>query len=333
MKITAGIIGSGIGLKHLEAINQSKNSFVKYICETNPKKIKELKEKFPKIKVTKNENELFHDKNVNLISIASYDNFHYNQILKSLKYNKNIIAEKPICLNISELKNIKKIFIKKKDLFFTSNLVLRENSLFKLIKKKINKNEVFYIEADYIWGRPHKLLQWRSKVKNYSITLGAAIHMIDLVNWLLEKKPIYVTSFGNNRAYKNSNFKKYSHAIYILEYKDDLKVKITANGASIYQHTHEVKIFEKNKTLVNAFGRKFYFTKNKNSSVINNFKNANYPDKKNRKNLIINFIKNIHKKVKKNNLKLFQEQVDLMSICFSCDKSLRKNKRFKIKYF
>ena len=31
-----------------------------------------------------------------------------------------------------------------------------------------------------MWGRIHKLYEWRSKVKNYSLTLGAGIHVIDL---------------------------------------------------------------------------------------------------------------------------------------------------------
>ena len=39
MKIIAGIIGLGIGEKHLEAIEKlNKNYFVKVLCETNKKK-------------------------------------------------------------------------------------------------------------------------------------------------------------------------------------------------------------------------------------------------------------------------------------------------------
>ena len=41
--IKAAIIGSGIGLKHFEAINGYKNSKVKTICEFNKIKFKELK--------------------------------------------------------------------------------------------------------------------------------------------------------------------------------------------------------------------------------------------------------------------------------------------------
>ena len=46
-----------------------------------------------------------------------------------------------------------------------SNLVLRTNSLFKTFKNKINKKDVYYIEADYIWGRQEKLLGGDQKYK------------------------------------------------------------------------------------------------------------------------------------------------------------------------
>ena len=48
MKIVAAIIGMGIGEKHLEAINNYKNSKVKIICEFNKVKNIKLKKSTPK---------------------------------------------------------------------------------------------------------------------------------------------------------------------------------------------------------------------------------------------------------------------------------------------
>ena len=91
MKIIAAIIGMGIGQKHLEAIDNYKNSKVKIIYEKNKNRIKELRKKYPNKIVTSKEDEIFFDKEVNLVSIASYDQFHFNQILKCFKYKKNMI--------------------------------------------------------------------------------------------------------------------------------------------------------------------------------------------------------------------------------------------------
>tara|TARA_B110000503_G_C7148436_1_gene414019 strand:+ start:527 stop:1519 length:993 start_codon:yes stop_codon:yes gene_type:complete len=330
MKIKAAVIGMGIGNKHLEAIENYKGSIVKIICEKNKNKILRLKKKFPDKIITSNENVIFDNKEINLVSIASYDNYHFSQIVKSIKSNKNIIVEKPMCLNLKELKIISRL-LKLKKTKITSNLVLRVNSLFKNFKKKIDKENVFYIEADYLWGRREKLNGWRSKIKDYSITLGAGIHMIDIVMWILNLKPKYVTAYGNDIATKNSKFKKKSFAVYIFEFPKKILVKITANASGIFNHFHEMKIFQKNNTLIHNFNGSFNFKKINKITKVSRL-NTKYPDKENRKKLIHNFIDSLLNKDKKTIVSL-KEQINLMNICFAADKSLNNGSRIKIKYF
>ena len=52
------------------------------------KKIKrslKLKKNFPNINFVNSENEIFLNKKINLVSIASYDNYHFKQILLCLR--------------------------------------------------------------------------------------------------------------------------------------------------------------------------------------------------------------------------------------------------------
>ena len=326
MKIRAAIIGMGVGQKHFEAIENYKGSKVEIICERNSKKINLLKKKYPKKIFTNNENDIFKNKNINLVSIASYDNYHYSQIIKSLNSNKNIIVEKPMCLNLKQLKKIYYLLKKKKNIKLTSNLVLRVNSLFKNFKKKINKKNVFYIEADYIWGRRQKLFGWRSKIKQYSLTLGAGIHMIDLVLWLINLKPISVHAVGNNKPTKKTIFKKNSLIVMLFKFPNNILVKISANANAVHDHFHEIKVFSKDHTLVNSKMGSYTFKKN---NVVKNF--SSYPDKKNRKKMIQNFLDILLKKKTKPIITL-KEQFDLMSVCFAVDRSIKLNKTIKIKY-
>ena len=284
-----------------------------------------LKKKYPNKMITSNEKSIFLDKQINLVSIASYDDNHYSQIVKCLKFNKNIIIEKPMCLNSNQLKNIYKL-IKKKNIKMTSNLVLRVNALFKNFKKRINREKVYYIEGDYIYGRKKKLFGWRSKIKQYSLTLGAGVHIIDLINWLTDLKPKSVYATGNKKATKGTVFKKNSMIVMMFEYPKDIIVKITANGAAIFDHFHELKIFSDNQTLVNSKLGSYIVKKGKTKKIL-----ANYPDKQNRKKLIRNFIETLIKKNIKPIISV-KEQVDLMSICFAVDKSVKLNKKIKINY-
>ena len=323
----AAIIGSGIGLKHFEAINGYKSVKVVIICEKDKKRAQYLKKKFTKIKITDNENEIFKDKSIKLVSIASYDNYHYNQIIKCIKYNKHIIVEKPFCLNLKELRNIFKLLKKNKQIKFLSNLVLRVNDLFQNIKKIVEPKKIYYLEADYIWGRKEKLLGWRANIKNYSATLGAGIHLIDLTTWIMKKKPISVISYGNSIATNKTKFKKKSFVVNLFKFPGNILVKITSNLAGNYEHFHELKIFEKNKTIIHNLSQSFVIDSKKNKKNLK----GNYPDKLNRKKLIHNFIDQI-KDTSIRPILTLKEQFDLMSICLYADKSLKSKKELIIKY-
>ena len=271
-KIYSAIIGLGVGMKHFDTIRKNKNCEVKMVCDKNTKILKELKKKYKNIHFTSDDNEIFKNKEINLVSIASYDDDHFDQVIKSLKNNKHVIVEKPICLNYAELRKISKILKKKNSLRLTSNLVLRTEPIFKEIKKTISKKNfgnISIIEADYIWARPWKLEGWRSRIKEYSIIHGAAIHMIDLVNWLLDKRPSEVIALGS----KNINLRKYkkvSDCILLLKYDKNISVKISVIATSPYKHFHELKIFSNKHSLIHNIDKskimKGFEKKNKTTS-------------------------------------------------------------------
>ena len=57
---------------------------------------------------------MIHDKEIDIISIASYDDCHFKQVVMSLENNKHVFCEKPICQNFNELKKISNLLKKKK---------------------------------------------------------------------------------------------------------------------------------------------------------------------------------------------------------------------------
>ena len=330
MKILAAIIGFGIGKKHFDSIENYKGSKVKIICEKNIKLINNLKKSYPDKIITNSERVIFDDKTINLVSIASYDDFHYSQILSCIKARKNFIVEKPMCLNEKELFNIKNELKKNKTIKVTSNLVLRTNDLSNQIKRKIDNEKIYYIEGDYMWGRSQKLLGWRAEVKDYSIILGAAIHMIDLSIWLLKMRPKKVSVFANDIININSKFKKKSFALIVLTFPKNILVKITANSACVFNHFHELKVYLKDKTFYHGIGNSIEIKKRDNKIKILKLL-GKYPDKENRKKMIRNFID--HLKNRNNKLLIKpSEQLDLMTVCLAAEKSMKTNKEIKIRY-
>lgn len=329
--IKAGIIGSGIGLKHLSAINNYRGSKVLCILEKNKKRAKQLKRKLdPKITILTDENLFFAYNDLNLISIASYDEDHFRQIIKSIRKNCHIIVEKPVCLNQKHLNRIRTELKKKPNIKFIANLVLRENTLFKEIKKMINLKKIYHIDAAYLWGRKEKLLEWRSKTKEYSLTLGALIHILDLVCWMLNSKPTFVYAKTNNKLTKNTKFKKFSFCSYIFTFPNDVLVNLKADGVCDHPHFHDFKIFQKGKSFISNINGQVEIKKIGIDRYKQIKKNYQYPDKKNRKNIITKFIDSILDK--SNTIMSKKYLFNLMTACFSADLSAKTNKEIKIRY-
>jgi len=196
-KINVSIVGLGnVGSEYLKFFRNQKNIKNIFINDKfkNLSLIKKFK-KYKRIKIENNKKNLI--SNSDLVTISNYDKDHEKYIIDSIRLNKNIFVEKPMCTSFSQLANIYKELLKKKyKKFLMSNFVLRESEILKKIYKQVKKGEfgkIYYFEGDYLYGRLNKLLNgWRGKDKKYSVMLGGGIHMIDLMVLFLGDFPIEV---------------------------------------------------------------------------------------------------------------------------------------------
>ena len=132
-------------------------------------------------------------------------------------------------------------------------MVLRTCPLFVKVRDEVKSQkmgEIYHLEADYLWGRKEKIISgWRAEADFYSIIYGAAVHMIDLVVWITGKKPITVKAFGSNIIASGTNQKYNDFAILLLEFEDQMSIKISAHGGVVHPHFHTLKILVKTPLL------------------------------------------------------------------------------------
>ena len=150
--------------------------------------------------------------------------------------------------------------------------------------------------------------------------------MIDLIMWMLEAKPKYVTAFGNSM--KNSDrYNGHTFNLLILEFGNGLIVKISANALSKLEHDHNIEIYFENGSFFKQFNNKFLINKQKKKINLN----YSYPDKKSRSE-VINSFSNFIAIGKGKKIVDKTEVFDVMKVCFYAIKSLKKNRKIKIKY-
>jgi predicted dehydrogenase len=331
-KLNVGVIGLGVGAKHAHALYFNKKVNLVTLCDLDNKKINLYKKIYKNCKFTNNSDDIFKDPNIDIVSIASYDNFHAKHILQAIKYNKHFFVEKPFCLNINELKKICSSLKKNKKITFSSNLVLRNNPSFIDLKKKIKTKvtgDIYYCEGDYNYGRINKILyDWRGQIPFYSVVLGGAIHLIDLIIWLSNKKVRSVIAEGNKISTKNTKFKNYDLVSTLLKFEDGMISKVTSNFASVTPHHHILSVygtrstfFYNNKEIKSYKSRDDLILKNKKSKFSN----------KQKSEILNSFINSVYYQ---KNLKIVHENeiINLMSVCFAIEKSLKTKKWEKVKY-
>jgi len=330
-KLFIGVVGLGVGYHHFNFLVRSKKCKMIAVCDFDQKKIDFIKKKFPNINTYQSFDLMIEKERLDLVIIASYDNYHCYQILKLINKKINVFSEKPLCLNYEEFNKIKKSLNKNKNIKFSSNLVLRNSPQFKNLKKRINLGEfknIFYIQGEYNYGRKEKILnQWRSKIPYYSVTFGGGIHMIDLAKFFINKKAISVIGSGNKIVTKNSNFKFNDFTTGIIKFEGGAIMNVVSNFGCEIPHHHCLKVFANNKTFVQEYNSAKIFSSRKKP----NFKELDIKcEKKYKTKVLESFVDSIL--TKKTPLVTKDDALEVMAISLSLEKSIKTGKWEKIKY-
>ena len=251
-KINVGVIGLGVGRFHAINVLNNPNCNLELICDLSSKRMLKLPKELEKKSFTKNADDILLNKKIDLVCIASFDNYHFEHIIKALDNDKHVFVEKPICLNKKELDQIKKKLNQKKKLKFSSNLVLRNHPYVKKIDQLIKKKKlgkVYYVEAEYNYGRVEKIINgWRGQIKNYSIILGGGIHIIDIIEKIFNNNYKISNIVANKIVTNKSTFKNYDFATATFKYNSGLIVKLNFNFGCVLPHSHVFRVYGTNGT-------------------------------------------------------------------------------------
>ncbi len=328
-KIIAATIGLGFGMTHVECLKKNKFVNLKFICDKkqNMSRLSSLQN----LNFLSNPSEIWKNTKIDLVTVASYDNFHYQQILNSIKNHKHVFSEKPFCQTKNEFIKIKNS-LRKYKVKFSSNFVLRHHPKFKKVKDLVEKKiigKIYNIEGEYNYGRIEKLSKgWRGKIPFYSIVQGGGIHIIDLMIWMLKSYPLEVISTGNKLMTQRSIFKFNDNNIALINFKNGAIGKVSSNFGCVAPHQQTLKIYGSKGTIeVDREKIKIYKSRNekqKPKEIYFRKINKNY-----KKQILNSFIKSIkmNKSVQNPNK---DEILKSMATCISIEKSAKTKKWEKI---
>lgn len=261
--LKVGIIGLGVGQAHAQAFARNTQTEVYALCDFAEEKQTWAKEHYPDARIVADAKDILTDASIDIVSICSYDDIHYEQIMQAIDHDKHIFVEKPLCMKAQHARDIRQSLIKKPNLKISSNLILRKCPRFIALREKILNGDfgkLFCIEGDYNYGRLWKVTEgWRGKLDFYSIVLGGGVHIIDLFFWLANSRVSEVTAYGTQIASKETQFRYPDLVSAILKFENGMVGKLTVNYGCVQPHFHNLAVYGTEATYVNdlEFGKLF----------------------------------------------------------------------------
>jgi len=134
MKSSLNAAVIGLGERHILGYESDSSCRVCTICDINEERLEEVQKKYSNCNTTTDANIMFEDPEIDVVSIASYDNGYAEYVLKAIKAGKHIFVEKPMCLTEQEYESIF-FALKESKVQLSSNFVLRKSPQFQLVKR------------------------------------------------------------------------------------------------------------------------------------------------------------------------------------------------------
>jgi predicted dehydrogenase len=322
-RLRVGIIGLGVGEQHIQAyLNTGECEVV--LCDLSTDRLARAQRRYPGARICRDANELFADRDVDVVSIASYDDAHADQVIKALDAGKHVFVEKPLCQTREELQDIKRAWLRHEGkLKLDSNLVLRAAPAYVWLKEKLADGflgQPFAFDGDYLYGRLHKITQgWRKDVENYSVMEGGGVHLLDLFVWVTGQRPSVVTAVGNRICTRGTAFRYDDYVAVTLQCPSGLVARVSANFGCVHRHQHVIRLFGTEGTFLHDdAGPRFYRTREPGVGATPLLL-PTLPASKG--DLIGSFVEAI---LKDQDLSAqTQSHFDVLSVCLACDEALR----------
>ncbi|MCM8831634.1 MAG: bi-domain-containing oxidoreductase [Candidatus Omnitrophica bacterium] len=200
--ISIGFIGAGSFAQGylLPELKKHKKVNLVAVATSSGNTARNVAKKFGFEYCTTDYNEILNDGKINCVFIATRHNLHSKFVIETLKKNKKVFVEKPLCLNETELKEIVSVYISQKNPFLMIGFN-RRFSPFVVKLKEFFRNRVsslvmsYRINAGYL---PPEHWLHNPKIGGGRI-IGEVCHFVDLLQYIANSEPVEVYAMAANR--------------------------------------------------------------------------------------------------------------------------------------
>ena len=235
-KFNVLILGCGrVASFHAKAINKNNKLNLEACCDLNQSRLKEFRKEF-NLQGYNLIDEVFENHKIDIVSICTPSGMHAKHALNVMsKFNCHVVIEKPIAMNMTEIKKLRDLS-KKKKLTIAPVHQYRFNKCVQRVKRAIIKNEMgkpLYATVRMRWCRDKSYYKrdiWRGTFSHDGgATTNQGIHHIDLLRYFLgEPQRVFSRMFNYNSKFIEVEDTSFS----FIEFKNKIfaNVEITTSA-------------------------------------------------------------------------------------------------------
>lgn len=210
--ISLGIIGLGYwGPNYARILNELDEVNLRWCCDINKIALSRFSKMFPSVKTSDNIEVLLNDPALDAVIIVTPAQNHFELAKKFLMKQKDILIEKPLTDNLSDAITLVKL-AKEKNKMLMIDHTFEFNSAIIRLKQLIEEGELGKIY--YIYGNYNALGPIRKDIS----AMWDLPHFIYVVNFLLDKTPLWVSASGKDYLQKGMEDVVFLN----FEYPDDI---------------------------------------------------------------------------------------------------------------
>lgn len=187
MNKKVAVIGCGTWGKNLVR-NFYNLGVLSACCDLDEELLNSISVEYPDIKVTRDLDDIFNNRNIDGIVVATPSHTHYNLVKKALELGKHVYVEKPIATSADEAKKLTELSEQNACVLMVGHLLMYHpavNRLRTLIEDGI-LGDIEYVQSDRLNINIFK--------NDRSVMWDLAPHDLSMISYVLDKSPVKVKS-------------------------------------------------------------------------------------------------------------------------------------------
>jgi len=255
-KYGVGIVGTGwVSSEYIKAFQDNPQTNVAAICSRSKKRGEEKAREFGlrDVQIYTDYEEMLGSSSLDIVCLCSPNFLHAEQTIQAAKAGKNIVIEKPVALNLKDLKEMRDA-VRTAKIKTVVGFVLRWNPLFETIKSMIENDfigNVFYVEADYQHNIGPWLRGWewtrRMETGGGTFLVGGC-HAMDAIRWFAGRKRFEAEDIVEVSAYsgghrKGRDLEWDGFSVALVKFRNGALAKVSSNNDCVMPYGFPVSVF------------------------------------------------------------------------------------------